>query len=467
MAGRIGRNVLAALTVALVAGGCALIGPQPPTDPPVGVAIGCGSPTEAIVVTVTSYLDPGCTYTGGIQITASDVTLDCRGAVIQGGSNGTGILIVSPADVDMSGVIVRNCTTRGWLNGIRVTRDGFRDLAAGVEYDHHLRNVVVEHGTVEDSRGVGVYVDAYVTKVTVTGLLIRRAGSTGIYLETGSRENTVANNMIVDNGFIENGPNGTLFDLGGTQVAFWGTGREGLAIDGSSDNVVTGNYFHGNSAGGIFLYTNCGEYPNRVRYFERRYPADRNLISTNVFDGGWNGVWVGARMAENVFPMECTNTPFFEAPYIQYTLDRAKDNVVAHNQFVGPDYGVRVEDDGTRVIDNLFLGPDAGHHAVIVGTPYRMQYLGDPVHNTTVVGNRSEIVGNPDPFRWVDGVDGLTDVDNVALGLPTRVCPGVDPPRNPFVMAIEVGLPNPDGTIPPRPDLKKPVLGPIAACVTP
>ena len=170
-------------------------------------------------------------------------------------------------------------------------------------------------------------------------------------------------------------------------------------------------------------------------------------------------------MGENVFPMECSNVPYFEAPVTQYTLDRAADNVVRDNQFNGPDYGVRVEDDGTQVLDNLFLGPDAGHHAIVVGTPYRTQYLGDPVHNIRIQGNRSEIVDNPDPYRWVHGVDGLTDLDNTALGQPTTLCEGATLPRGPFVMALEVGLPNPDGTVPPRPDLTFPVLGPLPPCV--
>ncbi|MBK5289766.1 MAG: right-handed parallel beta-helix repeat-containing protein [Acidimicrobiia bacterium] len=427
--------------------------------------IECDHAAAPLVIAVTSHLDPACDYTGGVTITASDITFDCQGAVIRGTTSGTGITIVSPVDVDMSNVTVQNCRTAGFLNGIRMTRTGFRDLAAGVEYEHHLRDIVIKDTSVVGSRGVGVYVDAYVTRVTLTGLIVSGAGSTGIYLETGSRENTVAGNSFINNGFVENGPGGSLYDFGGTTLAFWGTGREGLAIDGSSNNVVRDNWFHGNSAGGIFLYTNCGEYPDRTRYFERRYPSDRNVITNNVFDSGWTGVWVGSRMGENVFPMECSNVPYFEAPVTQYTLDRAADNVIRGNQFNGPDYGVRVEDDGTQVLDNLFLGPDAGHHAIVVGTPYRTQYLSDPVHNTRIQGNKSEIVGNPNPFRWVHGVDGLVDLDNTALGLPTAICEGVTLPRGPFVMALEVGLPNPDGSIPPRPDLAFPVLGPLPPCV--
>lgn len=463
------RIVVLVAVVAQVAGACGWIGPRPAGDPPAGaVPIGCDQAAAPLVVSVSSYLDPSCEYTGGVRIVASGVTFDCRGARLVGADlTGSGITIVSPADTDMSGVTVQNCRTDGFLNGMRVTRNGFRELAVGVEYAHHLRDVTIKDSTVQHSRGVGVYVDGYVTEVTITGVLVQGAGSTGVYLETGSRQNTVEGNALIDNGFRENGPGGTLYDFNGTPIVYYGTGREGIAIDGSSDNVVRDNYFAGNSAGSVYLYTNCGEYPDRPAYFERRYPAVRNLITSNVFNGGWNGVWVGARMGENVYPMECSMTPYFEAPLTQYIRDRADHNVVEHNLFVNTDYGVRVEDDGTQVRDNLFFGPDGGHHAIVVGTPHRTRYLGDPVHDTAITGNRSAIVGNPNPYRWVHGVDGLVDVDNTALGAPTSLCEGATLPRGPFVMTLQIGLPNPDGSIPPWPGLVHPVLGPLPPCPAP
>jgi parallel beta-helix repeat protein len=188
------------------------------------------------------------------------------------------------------------------------------------------------------------------------------------------------------------------------------------------------------------------------------------VIANNFFDGGWNGVWVGSRMGENVYPMQCSNEPFYEAGFVQYTLDRADDNTVRNNTFLNTDYGIRVEDDGTDVLDNTFSGSSGSHHAIIVGTPYRTQYLDDPIRDTTVTGNVSRITGNPNPFRWVHGVENLVDQDNVALGNVTPFCEGMPPPRGPFLMSLEIGFPNPDGSIPTRPDLKKPVLGPLPAC---
>ena len=142
------------------------------------------------------------------------MTLDCRGALVDGtGQGGTGILVHAPADADLSGVTIRDCTVHGFLNGIRVTRDGFRALPAGHEYDHGVRGVVVERSRVSGSTGVGIYVDGYVTRTTIRDSASRGAGSSGIYLEAGSAGERVARNAIRDNGFRENGPGGQLLDL--------------------------------------------------------------------------------------------------------------------------------------------------------------------------------------------------------------------------------------------------------------
>ncbi len=225
------------------------------------VVIPCSAAGERTILTRSARLDPECAYTAGLEITASKVTLDCRGAVVDGrGQGDTGILVHAPADADLSRIAIRNCVVRGFLNSIRVTRDGFRSLPAGGEYAHGIRDVLIERTHVSDSRGVGIFVDGYVTRTTIRDSSVTGAGSSGIYLEAGSADNVVTRNRIHDNGFRENGPGGSIFSFSGARFRFWGIGREGLSIDGSRRNLVAANNFQGNSAGGIFLYTNCGEY---------------------------------------------------------------------------------------------------------------------------------------------------------------------------------------------------------------
>lgn len=459
--------------IGMVVALAALVACEPPTLPPPATSstlIGCDRAATRVVVAASSHLDPACTYTGGFDITASNVTFDCQGATIRGaaGVGGSGILITTPSDVALDGVTVRNCKVQGFTNTLRVTRPGFRFLAEGEEFLHPTSDIVVEDNEFSASRGVGVYVDGYVSGVTIRRNQVHDTGSSGIYLETGSKQSVVEGNVLVRNGSIENGAGGKAFTFSGVNVWYWGPGREGLSIDGSYENTIKGNYFAENSAGGIFLYKNCGEYPDRNpdRWFDRRDPADRNLIEGNVFAGGRNGVWIGSRMGENMLPMECSDPKFHETAGVHYVLDHAKDNVVRGNRFIGVTYGVRVEDDRNTVEGNTFEGTSPTQHAVIVGTPHRTTYLGQPVAGTIVRDNTSTITGNTDPYRWVHGQVGTVVEGNTALGRAVGLCEGQPPPRQIMVMVIAVRAALPDGSMPPTPDLTVPTLGALPPCTT-
>jgi parallel beta-helix repeat protein len=465
----VGRYRLVAVALAtVVVATLAACQPTPPPPPAEGsVLIGCDRTGERVQVTVTSHLDPACTYTLGFDVTGSGVTLDCQGALVRSaeGAGGHGIRISTPIDTPLHDVTVRNCRVEGFLNSLRVTRDGFRTLPAGVEYENGTSDILVERSTFTGSRGVGIFVDGYVEGVTIRDNQVVGAGSSGIYLETGSRRSDVERNVLRSNGYRENGPGGQPFTFQGIDLWFWGIGREGISVDGSYENTITGNAFLENSAGGIFLYKNCGEYPDRPQYFERRYPSEHNLIEGNLFLGGTNGVWVGSRMGENTLPMDCTDEAYIDEPLRRVVLDRANDNTVRGNRFVDVTYGVRVEDDGNRVEANTFEGATADRHAVIVGTPLRTTVLGRPVTGTQLVDNVSTIAGNPHPYRWVTGHSGTTESGNTANGVAAPLCQGTEPPRSAFIFVIAVAPMNPDGTPPPAPvDLKMPVLGALPPC---
>ena len=413
-------------------------------------------------------LDPSCTYTQGLDITASGVTLDCRGATIQSSGGGIGILVQTPADVDMADVTIRDCKVDGFVNSVHLRRQGFNSLPPGHEYDHHLDRVTIVDSVLTNSRGVGLYVDGYVTNTTIKHVLIRGAGSDGIYLDAGSRYGRVVENIVVENGLRENGPNpeGTVTQFGGLTFRFWGPGREGIAVDGSRDNRIAGNWIAANSAGGVFLYTNCGEYVHTdpASWVEHRFGAEDNTITGNLILGGRTGVWIGSRMAENVYPMDCSDVPYVSGPLQAITLDRAPRTTVRANVISGADSGVRVEDDGARIVGNLIGGADASHHAVIVGTPYRTAVLGHPVTNTVVKDNVSTIVGNTSPYRWVDGVSGLDARRNTALGGPSAFCRAPDVPHGPFVMVDAVAIQDPNGPPVPKPSFVVPRLGALPPC---
>jgi parallel beta-helix repeat protein len=456
---------LSAVVAVVVLAACEPIPLPPPAAD--SVLVGCDQADQRVQITQTSHLDPTCVYTAGFDISTSGVTFDCQGATIRSpeGAGGRGILVHTPTDTPLTDVTVRNCHVEGFLNSLRVTRDGFRTLPEGVEYENGTSDILIETSSFTGSRGVGVFVDGYVEGVTILNNAVVGTGSSGIYLETGSRGSHVEGNQIHDNGYRENGPNGQKFTFSGIDFWFWGIGREGVSIDGSYDNTVVRNAFWGNSAGGIFLYKNCGEYPDRPAYFERRYPSENNLIEGNVFAGGTNGVWVGSRMGENTLPMDCTDPAYIDEPGRRVVLDRANDNIIRSNRFIETTYGIRIEDDGNVVEGNVFDGGGPYLHPIIVGTPLRTSVLGRPVASTTLTGNVSNIPGLADPYRWVSGHADTIDTGNLANGQPAPLCPGIEPPRSIMIFVVGLALMNPDGTPPPKPPgLAMPVLGPLADC---
>ena len=470
--GRARRRSAVVLVVATIAAGAATTATgtagAEPGPAPESTLLECAEADVRHQLTEPTHLDPSCVWTAGFDIVDSDVVLDCRGALIRKSGGGRGILVTSPTDTAMTGVEIRNCRVEGFLNSLRVTRDGFRELQPGVEYENGLTGVLIEGNEFRGSRGVGVFVDGYVSDTVIRDNLVEGAGSAGVYLETGSRRTLVENNRIHHNGYVENGPDGQVDSFGGLRFRWWGIGREGLAIDGSYENVVVGNDFEGNSHGGVLLYTNCGEFPDSGAWFDRRWPSDRNRIEGNTFTGGLNGIWVGQRMAENTLPMECTKPAYVDGPLLRITRDFAADNELVGNRFTDVRYPIRIEDHGTTVVDNVITSSDPDHHGIIVGTEYLTTVLDEPVTRTTIRGNSIDVVDNPSPLRWIHGYGDLVVEGNTAHGEPVGICEGVQPPRLSLIWVIAAAL-EPEGApvTPPPADLAHPVLEALAPCERP
>lgn len=411
--------------------------------------VGCERSAERIVLSVSSHLDPACTYTGGLEIGTSHVTLDCRGAHIEDptGTARRGILISAPNDVALTDVTVRNCVVKGFLNTIRVSRPDFRTLPPGAEYDAAFSDIVIEASNLYRSRGSGIFVDAYVTGVTIRGVEVAGAGSVGIYLEAGSKDNVVEHSWVRRNGYADVAPEGVPFMIGTTPVRYRSTGREGIAVDGSRDNVIRGNVIAANAAGAIFLYKNCGEYVTErpASWWPRRYGATGNLIEGNIINNHDDGVWVGSRQAENQEFMDCSDTPVVTGSLRRIYDDPASDNVVRGNRFHEVTRGVRVEDDRTRVEGNRFTGTDPDATAVLVGSMYRTA-RGRPVQGTEVVDNEADLGGATMPYRWIHGHIATVESANTANGTPTTLVEGTQPPIDPFLFVVTAW---PEGTPPP------------------
>ncbi|MCC5953393.1 MAG: right-handed parallel beta-helix repeat-containing protein [Acidimicrobiia bacterium] len=424
------------------------------TPSPSSHLLGCERAHERVTVSGEVHLDPSCTWTAGFDIATSDTVLDCRGATVaRPTTGGVGVLVEAPERTALENVLVRNCHISGFLNNIKLTRQGFRSLTPDDGYDHEFSNVVVRNVRSFASHGVGIFVDGFVSGVTIEDTEVAEAGSVGIYLETDSRRTTVQRSHIHANGHRENGPAGRLWTIGATQVWFWGTGREGIAIDGSSENRIAHNIVEDNVAGGIFVYKNCGEYPERNpdRWWPRFSGSHDNVIERNTIRGEDHGVWVASRQAENQFFMECTDDAYGTAPLVSYHLDPAERNIVRHNVFDDVLYGVRVEDDHTQVVGNSFTSERPAALAVVVGTKVRAELAGRPVAHTLVTGNDADLAGVDHPYRWIPSQVDSTFGPNRSRGSVVGWCEGAQPRINQALFVVAAASPPPQDLTPPPP----------------
>lgn len=434
------RLLVAAVAVVLLAAACGPGWGSPP-DPTVAgpvQQIGCDRAGDHLVLTGANRLDWSCTYTGGVEIASAGTSLDCAGATIAAPATEPttyGIYVHAPEQVALHDVIVRDCTVRGFATNVMLRRLGAEQLDEAHEYDAASSAILLDRLHVEQAVTDGIYLDWGVTGVTIRDSDVTANGAVGVYLSPGVTRTFVVDNRLTGNGFGDVDPAGVPVDVGGTTFLRLSTGREAIAVDGAYGNVIGGNTITGNSAGGVFLYRNCGEFSTENR---RWWSTERNLVTGNAIADEPNGVWIASRQAENQYFMECADPTFVSGPYLAVHLDHAPRNVVIGNTFTSVRAGVRVEDDGNQVVGNTFTASDPAAQAVVVGTKLRTQVLGQPVRDTVVRDNRATITGNPTPYVWAWGQVGTVDLRNVANGAPAHVVAGTQPPIDPFLFTVRV-----------------------------
>jgi parallel beta-helix repeat protein len=396
--------------------------------------VGCAQANTRITITSSVHLDPVCTYTRGFEIGTSDVTLDCRGATIArpvGVTQSYGIRSAAPTTTALHDITVRNCTVSGFDNDLRITRTGFKDLAVGSEYDDAFARILIEHSSFLDSRNSGVFIDGFVTGVTMDHTLVDRAGAVGIYLEAGSTGTTISHSIVTDSGYkdIDAGPQS--FTFGTTTVQYVSTGREGISVDGSSGNTIRDNYIARNAYGGIFLYKNCGENASEPGHWVRNYGSTDNAIIGNVIEDEPNAIWVASRAAENQQFMDCSDTPLVANPggLQMVYLDPVVGTVVEFNRLRRVTRGIRIEGDGTVVRGNEI---NATTHGVFVGTQFRTTVGSTPVAGTSILWN--VVAGASAPYSWAWGTSGTTFTGNVGNGRNAGFPSGAQPGTGPFLM---------------------------------
>lgn len=171
------------------------------------------------------------------------------------------------------------------------------------------------------------------------------------------------------------------------------------------------------------------------------------MISGNRIEREKTGVWIGSRMAENQYLMDCSDLTYLSGVFRRIHRDYAARNAIEENVFLAVRFGVRIEDDSSRVSDNWFLAEEPGAQAVILGTKHRSEVLAEPVRDTVISRNHALVVGNDTLYRWIHGHVATTFDDNrshladVEQGVAVELVPGEPPPIDPFLFVIRFWVP--------------------------
>jgi hypothetical protein len=283
-------------------------------------------------------LDGSCTYKQRFVINQSGASLDCNGATIDGdGRLMIGVLIDSKGH-SLSDVSVRNCVVRNFTSSaVRVTWDA-PDAAKPVDVQERLqrtpRNVRLTGLHVSNVGRVGIYFDDYVQASVLENSKVEDAGGSAVYLEFGTKEIELRNNIFRHNGY---------------QLT-----REAVAVDSSAENSIAYNTFIDNKLGGVFLYKNCGEHASTGRSVRRTQHSNNNRIVENRFVRERVGVWIASRQSKNLQKLDCSD-PSMDSQRT-YFEDFANKNELEGNAFCANQVAVRIEGDENHVHRNFFDG---------------------------------------------------------------------------------------------------------------
>lgn len=349
--------------------------------------INCSGIKKGQTITVSGHtkLSAQCDLTGKsvkFLLDTSNTSLDCQGAKLSQNStdtnNASAITIRPKTNKAISNITVANCHVQGYGHALHIRQHtnpnsrylkgvtSTRDNKVFAPYDINIINV-----SSNDSKNSGIFVGDHSHNVHFSKLLVRASGTVGLYFEFGTQHNRVEDSVFVDNGFRIFKPN-----------------REAIALDSSAGNIITGNQFIHNGAGGVLLYRNCFEHANdktRSNHFKRTQSSKNNIIKNNLFLDEPVGVWVAARQSRNLKGFGCGAYMISDSATTSYHHDSAKDNQIINNRFVNADKSVVVEDDGTLIKYNDFS--KAMGQPITIGSKIREQTERGAVKNTKIIGN--------------------------------------------------------------------------------
>ena len=265
--------------------------------------------------------------TKALRIEAGNVTLDCKGATLDGGpgmiNEGKDILVIRSVQTEQGwqrpeNVEVRNCNIVGSMRiyGMAVNGEGvlLRDSSRKAGHVERAqaaapRRIMLRNLLITGTGRIPLYISPGVTEVTLRDSEMRGLSrSTAIYLDTESMNNVILSNRIAVD-----------------------ARRELIAVDGSSHNLIRDNDFYELANGGIFLYRNCGEggtirhtTPSHNGILDNRFHYVRTTADKPA-------IHVGSRDGNRLY---CRLDEGYDFGSSKDDRDFARNNRIAGNQFI-------------------------------------------------------------------------------------------------------------------------------------
>lgn len=304
------------------------------------------SSSDSVNLRCNLTLDPEDTITKRLVISGSDasgLTVDCNNAIIDGGQyidyTKHDMIRVKSNRIERNGnvvwdvprnITIKNCRIKGSIRVMGLGRNGeapFVRESSRLDMEHTRRaqsaaptNIVLDGLKIEALHRTPIYFAPGVTNSKILNSdLFGKATSVAVYLDAESQGNIIKNNIIrVDTSRDHEIP------------LFPDKGREQMAVDGSSHNIISGNYFSNLNHGGIYLYRNCGE-EGTVRVNEPDYNhIVNNYFYYNEYNGANPAVYIASRKGDRP---HCHEDDGFQYGSSQSDLDHSNFNVIFDNKF--------------------------------------------------------------------------------------------------------------------------------------
>lgn len=304
----------------------------------------------------------------------------------------------------VSDVTLRNCQFLNYGDALTVqinlSKNTLLGLRNGSIQESAIQAIAPTRVNVLNSRIInshihGIFLNRYIiTNFHISDTRILGSSNSAIYLGADTEQALIENSVFEGNGFS----NYDLETLKRFPRRDEPSRREGIAIDASSNNQISNNTFRDNGDGDVYLYKNCWEHVENPLTAPHRYGSNSNHITGNDFSAEETAIWVAERADRDLADFTCGDPIIYQANSNKYYRDIAQNNIISNNKINYNKFGIRVQDNGTIMTNNIFIGTKSGPDIWVYSRV--RESINDPVKNTTI---RDNTLSKPNNIRYENG----------------------------------------------------------------